>query len=241
MDCVVFGAHPDDAEIFAGGLLALCVKRGYDVGVVHLTQGERATRGTVAERRAEAAEASEILGLKPNRTLILDLGDTLIENNEQNRLEIVRILRNWQPRIVLHHYPMVDRHPDHAKAGRLLEEAYSCSRLAGVQTDQPPFAPTARYMFFYTGLDVVSPSFVVDITETFERKVEALRAYRSQFYNPDYPGQETYISSREFFEQIEVRARFFGGLINVRYGEPYWAPGPLSVADPVADLSDRRS
>jgi N-acetylglucosamine malate deacetylase 1 len=232
MDCVVFGAHPDDAEIFAGGFLALCARHGYDVGVVHMTRGERATRGTPEERESEAAASAGILGLRSDRVIRLDLGDTLLENTEQNRLTIVRVLREWRPRVVLHHYPLTDRHPDHRKAGQLVEDAVLYSRLGGIDTNQLPFAPSARFSFIWSGRDVAAPSLVVDISDTFGQKMEALRAYRSQFHNPDFPGPETYISSVEFLEMIETRARFYGRLIDARYGEPLWSNYPLVVTDP---------
>ena len=232
MDCVVFGAHPDDAEIFMGGFLALSARRGYDVGIVHLTRGERATRGTPEERKTEATTAAQILGLPPDRMVMLDLGDTLLENTENNRLAIIRLLREWRPRVVLHHYPLSDRHPDHRKAGQLVEDSFLYSRLAGIDTQQPPFAPSARFSFIWNGRDVGTPPLVVDITETFSKKMEALAAYRSQFHNPSSPERETYISSPEFMEVIEARARFYGSLIGARYGEPLWSSFPLSVSDP---------
>lgn len=234
MDCLVIGAHPDDAEIFAGGLIVRCARAGHSVGVLHLTRGECGTRGSVEERRTEAAESARILGLPADHMRMLDLGDARLENTESNRLAIIRVLREWRPRLVIHHDPKIDRHPDHGKAGALARDAVFYARLKALDTGQPPFAAAGRMTFQYNGPASVSPSVVADITETFAAKMEALRAYRSQFYNPSYGGEETYISSREFMEQIEVRARFFGGLIGVRYGEPFWATAPLLVRNPLA-------
>lgn len=233
MDCLVIGAHPDDAEIFAGGLIARCAQAGRSVGILHLTRGECGTRGTAEERRAEAAESAHILGLPSDHMRMLDLGDARLENTEANRLAIIRIVREWRPRLVIHHDTEIDRHPDHGKAGALARDAVFYSRLKAFDTGQPPFAPGGRMTFQYNGPASVTPTMVVDISDTFATKMDALRAYRSQFYNPSYAGEETYISSREFMEQIEVRARFFGGLIGVRYGEPFWATAPLLVRDPL--------
>ncbi len=236
LDSLVVGAHPDDAESFAGGLIALCVRRGYSVGILHLTQGERATRGTVEERFAEAAGAARALGVDQDKVKILNLGDTLLENSEANRLEIVRILRDWRPRIVVHHSPRA-RHPDHRKSHELVNDAFFYCRVGGLDTGQPPFTPTSQLQFLNNALSREIPPFIVDISETFEQKLAAIRAYKSQFYNPEYSAPETYISSEEYYEQIEVRARFYGGLIGVRYGEAYLSDGPLPLADPIAVLA----
>ncbi|MBN1867115.1 bacillithiol biosynthesis deacetylase BshB1 [Candidatus Sumerlaeota bacterium] len=232
MDCIAIGAHPDDVELFAGGFLALCAQRGYRIGIVHLTRGERGTRGSPDERRTEALAAAEALSIPSENVAFLDLGDALLDNTEDNRLEIVRVLRRWRPRFVLHHNPF-DRHPDHRKACRLVEEAFFYSHLAKIETDAPPHAPTGRFMFLNNSHAGQIPAFIVDISgEVFERKMAAIRAYRSQFHNPDRKGEETYISSMEFLEQIEVRARYFGGMIGAKHGEAFQAPEPLAFSDP---------
>lgn len=233
MDLVAIGAHPDDVELFAGGLLAKCVDRGYEVGLIHLTRGERGTRGTPEERRVEALDAARALGIAEDHVAFLDLGDTLVENTEANRLELIDALRRWSPRLVLHPHPH-DRHPDHRKASELSQDAYFYSHLARLETAAPPFRPQGRLLYFNNSLPESPPSFIIDITEQFERKMEALSAYRSQFYNPDYPAEETFISSKAFHEQIELRARYFGGLIGARCGEPFFLPDPLAVDDPLA-------
>jgi len=238
MDLVAIGAHPDDVELFAGGLVAKCVEHGHEVGVIHLTPGERGTRGSSQERRQEALNAAKVLGIEPDRVVFLDLGDTLLENTEPNRLAIIEVLRRWRPRLVLQPHPF-DRHPDHRKASRLCEDAFFYSHLTRVGEGQPPHRPEGRLMYLNNSVPDVSPSFIVDITEFFDRKMEAIGAYRSQFFNPDYGAEETYISAHEFHEQIQVRARYFGGLIGVRYGEPFVLPVPLAVDNPVALLLSR--
>lgn len=233
MDLVAFGAHPDDIELFAGGFMAQCAARGYEVGLVHLTRGECGTRGTPEERRLEAVQAAQALGIAEDRVAFLDLGDTRVENTEANRLEVIRVVRRWRPRVVLHGHPL-DRHPDHHKGCLLVQDACYYSGLARLETEQPPWRPEKRLQFFNNTLPSESPSFIADITPFFSRKLDALRAYRSQFHNPDYDGPETYISTREFFDQIEIRARFYGGQIGVRYGEPFRVPDPLGLQDPLS-------
>ncbi len=233
MDLVAFGAHPDDVELFAGGFIAQSVAQGYEVGLVHLTRGERGTRGTPEERRAEALQAAQVLGVGEDRVAFLDLGDTLVENTEANRLEVIRVLREWRPRVVLHGHPL-DRHPDHRKGCLLVQDACYYSGLARVETGQPPWRPEKRLEFLNNTLPSEPPAFIVDITPFFPRKIESLRAYRSQFHNPDYDGPQTFISTREFFDQIEVRARFYGGQIGVRYGEPFMTTSPLGLTSPLA-------
>ena len=239
MDLAVFAAHPDDAELFAGGLIARCVDLGYDVGICHLTRGEMATRGTPEERHTEAQAAARALGLSMGRVEALDLGDTRLDNNEENRLQIIRVLRKWRPRVVAYHHSY-DRHPDHRKASQLVNDAFFYSHLRSLNTGQEPFRTQGRFQFFNNTLPDRAPSFIVDVSDVFERKVEAIKAYRSQFHNPEYQGaqsgEETFISSPEFFEMIEVKARFWGGMIGVRYGEPYVAPDPIGVADPIQTI-----
>ena len=235
LDLLAIGAHPDDVELFAGGLVADCARRGYAVGIAHLTRGETATRGTPEERRREALEAAKILGVPPERVAFLDLGDALIENTPVNRLEVVRLLRRFRPQLVACHHP-VDRHPDHRKASRLVEDALFYARLDRIDTGQPPHKPHGRFLFHNNSLPPEPPSFIADVTAGFSQKLEALRAYRSQFHNPDYEGEETYISSQGYFEQIEVRARYYGGFIGARFGEPYSLVQPVGVRDPIAFL-----
>lgn len=235
MDLVVFAAHPDDAELFAGGLIARCIDLGRDVGICHMTRGERGTRGTPALRYGEAGAAARALGLPMGRMKVLDLGDTLLENTEANRLEIIRVLREWRPRIVACHYPH-DRHPDHRKAAAIVGDAFFYSHLRMIDTGQERHRAAQRIHFFNNTTPAEKPSFILDISDVFERKMAAIRAYQSQFHNPEYRASheenQTFISSPEFFEQIEVKARFWGGMIGARYGEPYLAPEPLGVLDP---------
>ena len=235
MDCLAIGAHPDDAELFAGGTLASCIAKGYEVGILHLTRGECGTRGSAEERRIEAGDAAKALGVAPANMAILDLGDARLANSEENRLQVIRIIRQWRPRLVLHHLHL-DRHPDHRKASRLCEDACFYAGLARIGTDQEAYRPPSRLMFFNNTAPSPPADLIVDISDFFERKMAALAAYRSQFHNPSYPGPVTYISSPEFIQQIETRARYYGAMIGARYGEPFRTSAPLRVNDPLALL-----
>jgi bacillithiol biosynthesis deacetylase BshB1 len=232
MDLLTFGAHPDDCELFAGGLLAKLARRGYRIGIVDLTRGEMSSRGTVAERLREIKKASKILGLSLRETL--NLGDTRLANTPENRLAVIRVIRQYRPRLVLYQYP-IDRHPDHVRAALLVKEACFYSHLVKIRTRQKRHRPSYEFCFFGNIVgETVNPSFIVDISDTFEQKLEALKAFSSQFYNPAYQGSETYISSEKFFEYMETRAKFYGAQIGVQYGEPYVSTTFLRINDPIA-------
>jgi len=232
MDLLAFGAHPDDCELYAGGLLAKLVRKGYKVGIVDLTRGEMSSRGSVAERQREIGKASKILGLSLRKTL--DLGDTQLANTPKARLAIIRVVRQCRPRLVLYQYPM-DRHPDHVRGSLLVREACYYSHLTKIRTNQKRYRPGYEFCFLGTIVgETVNPSFIVDISDTFEQKIKAIQAFSSQFYNPAYQDKETYISSRAFLEFVETRAKFYGALIGVQYGEPYVSNSFLRINDPVA-------
>ncbi|MFW6303309.1 MAG: bacillithiol biosynthesis deacetylase BshB1 [Candidatus Sumerlaeota bacterium] len=232
MDLVAIGAHPDDIELFAGGTIAKCARNGWEVGIITLTRGEMASRGTPGERLEESREGARILGVEEEHLAVLDLGDTLLENTAENRKALIRQIRRWQPRIWLYLHPF-DRHPDHRKASKIVEDAFFYCHLANLDVPEEPYYPGGRFRCFNNTAPEEMPSFFVDVSDTFETKLEALRAHRSQFYNPEYQGVETYISSRDFFEHIKVRARYFGGLAGVRYAEAFSAPQPLLFDDPL--------
>jgi len=156
----------------------------------------------------------------------------LLENNETNRLEIIRILRRWRPKLVISHHPE-DRHPDHRKASQLVEDAFFYSGLRKIDTGQEPWRAPMRLEFYNNSAPDRQPSLIVDVSDSFSRKMDAIHCYKSQIYNPQYEGEQTYISSPEYLEQIEIRARYFGGQIGVHYAEPFHAVSPLCVQDPL--------
>ncbi len=240
LDVLAIGAHPDDVELGCGGTLALLARAGRRVGILHLTRGERGTRGTPEERLTEAERAAEALGASD--LAFLDCGDGGLRTGEAEEEALIEVLRAWRPDLVLSPTPH-DRHPDHTRAHRLVESAcfYSGLRERGQPAeDREPHRPAAVFSFMQH--DPFEPSFIVDVTATWEVKRRALAAYRSQLFQADReadPADDkaraappTKISSPEFSLMVEGRARHFGILVGAAYGEPFWSRLPLAVPDP---------
>jgi bacillithiol biosynthesis deacetylase BshB1 len=229
VDVLVFSPHPDDAELGCGGTLAALSPRGLSFGIVDLTRGEMATRGTPEIRAREAREAARILGARFRENL--DLGDGGLRTDRAAELLIVEAVRRARPRVVLAPLP-TDRHPDHARAGRLVPESAWYAGLAKLEAELPPHRPDQ--VLFYATYVLVMPTFLVDVSATFATKMAALRAYRSQFHDPNSGEPETYVSSKGFFAGIEARARALGRIANVDYAEGFVSNAPPTLADPVA-------
>jgi bacillithiol biosynthesis deacetylase BshB1 len=229
VDVLAFSPHPDDVELGCGGTLAALAVRGLTFGIVDLTRGEMATRGTPEVRAREAAEAARILGARFRETL--DLGDGGLRTDRASELQVVEAVRRARPRVVLAPLP-ADRHPDHARAGRLVPEAAWYAGLARLEAPLAPHRPDQ--VVFYATYVLVMPTFLVDVSATFRTKIAALRAYRSQFHDPNSGEPETYVSSKGFFEGIEARARALGRIANVDYAEGFVSNAPPTLADPVA-------
>jgi len=241
LDVLAIGAHPDDVELGCGGTLARLASEGRAVGILHLTRGERGTRGTAEERRQEAEAAA--VALNAAAMDFLDCGDGGLRTGPAEEDSLIVKLRQWRPDLVLAPTPH-DRHPDHTRAHQLVEAAcfYAGLRNRG---EGEPFRPAA--MFAYMQHDLFEPSFVVDVTAAWEAKLASLRAYRSQLHQPetrdgrddrdgrDKAGKEeapmTKVASPEFRLAVEGRARHFGLLIGAALGEPFWSRGPLAVGD----------
>jgi bacillithiol biosynthesis deacetylase BshB1 len=230
VDVLVFGPHPDDVELFAGGTIHGMNAAGHTTAIVDLTRGELGTRGTSTRRQKESREAARILGVEIRENLCLPDGN--IENSLDNRMKIITILRKYQPTIVLAP-PSVARHPDHASGSDLISDACFLAGLRKIDTGQDRFVPR-QILYYYEHLFPSVPDMVVDITESFSEKMSAICAYKSQFYHPGKRGPQTYLSRKEYLEEVEARARFFGSLIGVKYGEPFKVRAPIPVADPVA-------
>ena len=230
MDLLAFGPHPDDVELFAGGTLHKMKALGYSAAIVDLTRGELGTRGTAARREKESLAAAEILGVEIRENLGMPDGN--VENTQDNRTEIIKILRKYRPKVVLapHH---VARHPDHARASELIRDACFLAGLARIDTGQERFM-AANVLYYFEHVFESAPDIVIDVTDSFEEKTRAVRAYKSQFYQPRQSGPQTYLSRKEYLEEMEARARFFGSLVEVKYGEAFSVRKPLPVSDPVA-------
>jgi bacillithiol biosynthesis deacetylase BshB1 len=231
LDVLAIGAHPDDVELGCGGTVALLARQGRRVGILHLTRGERGTRGTPEERLAEAERAAAALGVVD--LAFLDCGDGGLRTGPAEEDAVIEVLRTWRPELVLGPSPS-DRHPDHGRAQRLVEAACFYSGLAN-RGEGAAHRPAA--FFSYMQHDSWEPSFIVDVTATWEVKRQALSAYRSQLFQPNAPPNEreepvTKISTADFSLMVEGRARHFGMLIGATYGEPFWNRLPLAVRDP---------
>lgn len=233
LDILAFAAHPDDTELCCGGTLAKLVKQGKKVGVVDLTKGEMGSRGTPEQRMEESANAAEIIGLAVRENL--GLPDTKLSNNRDNQKKLIRKIRRYRPHVCLVGAP-ADRHPDHGYGTRLALDALYYSGLTKIETVDDDGKPQKKWrpshILHYMQDRPFQPDLVFDITDTFEAKKEAILAFETQFNVTD-PGDEpeTYISSQEFFENIEARARHYGHLIGAKYGEPFkYHNGPLPLA-----------
>jgi len=231
LDALAFGAHADDVELSCGGTLAKLAELGHKTGIVVLTRGEMATRGGVEIRAREFAAAAEILGLAVHE--MLDMPDGRIEVSWENRLKIIGVLRAHRPKIVFAPY-WVDRHPDHEQTSHLVRHASYLAGLSKLESGAPPFRP--RKVIYYQTRFEFTPSFIVDVSGTHERKMKAVRAYESQFYRPGQAGsgtEETLIGRPEFLDTIEARGRHYGAQVGARYGEPFLVREAIKVADPV--------
>jgi bacillithiol biosynthesis deacetylase BshB1 len=223
LEVLAFSPHPDDAEIGCGGALALAARRGLRVGVVDLTEGERATRGTPPDRVLEREEATRGLGL--SERIALGLPDGELGPSRQMVAAVVEVIRDTRPRIVLAPNT-VDRHPDHEAAARLVRQACFEAGLSGVGSGA---LHRPAHQFSYMAHSPFDPSFIVDISSVWEQKRAAVASYRSQF-SPDGGGPQTALSGGGFLELLEVRARWFGAMIGERHGEPYLCRGPVPLS-----------
>lgn len=239
LDVLGVAAHPDDVELNAGGLLCLLAKAGYRTGILDLTRGELGSRGTPDERAREAAAAARILGLSFRENLGIPDGDIAL--TLENRLRLVEVLRRTRPRMVLVH-PMVCRHPDHTRAARLTIEACYTSGLERVRTGKDrqitPWRP--RHVLHYAEVLPMEPTFVVDVTNTWEQRMRAVRAFATQFHDPEHVGPETFISDPAFLRWVEARAVTLGFSIGAEYGEAFRYRGTLGVLDPTLLFAGRR-
>jgi bacillithiol biosynthesis deacetylase BshB1 len=223
VDVLALAAHPDDAEVGCGGVLLRSMDWGRRVGVIDLTRGEAATRGDPETRRRERDRATKLLGLAVRTGL--DLPDGALGTEPEHRLAVVRAIRELRPEVVLAPYPE-DRHPDHAAAGRLAREAAFLASVAGVG-EGPAHRP--RALFHYMLHHQFDPSFVVDVSDVWDRKMEAVAAYESQFGTG--PGPATALAGGRFLELLEARATVHGAMVGVRRAEAYRAAGPIGLSD----------
>ncbi len=222
IDVLIFTAHPDDAEIGIGGTIAKLTKAGNSVGIIDLTEGEMGTRGNAITRAEEAKAASEILKINVRENL--GIPDGGVRSAKEYTEAVVSKIRKYKPQIIIAPY-FNDRHPDHVGAGKIVKEAMFFSGLPKFETfengkTQEAYRP--RKLFYFMMTYLFDPTFIVDISETIDIKMNAIRAFKSQFHDPESDEPETFISHPEFLKNIEARARHFGFQIGKTYGEPFY-------------------
>ncbi|MEH3114724.1 bacillithiol biosynthesis deacetylase BshB1 [Pedobacter terrae] len=235
LDILVIAVHPDDAELCCSGTILKHIALGKKVGIVDLTRGELGTRGTAETRDEEAADSAKILGLHIRENL--RLRDGFFQNDEFHRLEIIKVIRKYQPEIILSN-ALEDRHPDHGRAGDLVYDSVFLSGLPKIETSIEGIKQEAhrpRLLLQFIQDRYLKPDIIVDISDHMDKKIESIQAFKTQFYNPDVEGQQTYISSPEFFESVIGRAREFGKSIGATFGEGFTSRKLLGV-DNLFDL-----
>ena len=229
IDILAIGIHPDDVELSCSGTLIKHIAQGKTVGILDLTRGEMGTRGNVELRTKEAMNASKIIGARFRKQL--NFADCFFENNKEHQLEIIKILREHKPEIVLCN-AINDRHPDHGRAAKLVADACYYSSLSKIETGQEAWRPKAVY--HYIEDNFIHPHFVVDVTAQAEKKREAIMAFSSQFYDSKSKEPQTPISSPEFLEALFAKMSIWGRAIGVRYAEGFTTaryPGVDSLFD----------
>jgi bacillithiol biosynthesis deacetylase BshB1 len=234
VDILAIFAHPDDVELAVGGTLLKMKSLGYRTGALDVTQGEMGTRGTVEGRAKEATEAARILKLDVRENLNLPDGHVFVD--DESRTKLVRVLRRLKPKLIMTHQD-ADPHPDHDHIVQLVRES---ARLASMYKydeetgGEKINVPIVAHDIFSR---LVVPSFIVDISDFLEDKMAAIRAHRSQFYDPRSSDPQTRLSDKDFLTQLETRSRHFGTLIGTKAGEPFYVREALNVEDPISLLT----
>lgn len=229
LDILAFGAHPDDVELGCGGTIAKEISLGKKVGVIDLTRGELGTRGSAEIRDKEANAAARILGVAVRENL--SMRDGFFKNDEDHQLAVIKMIRKYRPEIVLCN-AIDDRHIDHAKGSKLISDSCFLSGLRKIQTayngeNQEAWRP--KLVYHYIQWKNIQPDFVVDITGFTDKKVEAIMAYGSQFYNPDAKEPATPIATKNFLDSLHYRAQDLGRLIGTDYAEGFTVERYLAV------------
>ena len=230
LDILVFAVHPDDAELGCAGTIMAQVALGYKVGILDLTRGELGTRGTPEIRLAEAEAAGKIMGLATRQNA--GMRDGFFKNDEQHQLQLISYIRRFQPDVVLANAPE-DRHPDHGRAAALQVDACFLAGLRMIETYETDGTLQAAWrpkkLFHYIQDRYLKPDFVMDISAHWAQKLEAIRAFKSQFFDPNSSEPNSYISSPEFMDFLSARAQEMGHTIGVKYGEGFIKNQQLAV------------
>lgn len=231
LDLLVFAVHPDDAELGCSGTILKHIAQGKRVGLVDFTRGELGTRGTAETRDQEAADSAKIMGLHARENL--GFRDGFFKNDEAHQLELIKMVRKYQPEIILTN-ALHDRHPDHGRAGDLANDAIFLSGLRRIATQldgvaQQEWRP--RLVLQYIQDQYIKPDIIVDISDFMDQKIEAIKAFKTQFNSSSTDEPQTYISTPQFFDAVIGRAREFGKSVGGEYGEGFTSRKLLGVDD----------
>ena len=229
VDVLAFGVHPDDVELGCGGLLLQEKLLGKKTAIVDLTQGELGSRGTIETRYNEAAAAAAILKVDARDNI--KIADGFFVNDKAHQIKVVEQIRKYRPEVIICN-ATEDRHPDHGRSAQLVTDAAFLSGLLKIETSiegeaQEHYRP--KYVLHYMQDRYLNPDLVYDITEVFEQKLESIRAYKTQFYNPEIEGPETYISTPGFLDSVIYRAKMLGKLIGVEYAEGFMSKKHIGI------------
>ena len=231
LDILAFAAHPDDVELAMGGTILNFTNKNFHVGIIDFTQGELGTRGSILTRKKEANNAAKILNITKRENLKIHDGN--VQVNETNIFKVIKKIRQYRPKLIFAPY-FNDRHPDHIETSKIVKRAMFLAGLPKIKTklngkNQEAYRP--EKLFYYMQTYEFQPSFIVNISETFPKKMEAVRAYKSQFYikNNKSNGPETFISTPQFIQYLEARAKTFGFAIRKDYGEPFFCEEAIEL------------
>ena len=235
LDLLVFGAHPDDVELGCGGTVIKEIQNGKKVGIIDLTRGELGTRGSIKIRDIESKNASKIMGVSLRENM--NFSDGFFENNKENKILLIEKIRKYQPDVVVTN-ALSDRHPDHSKGAQIVIDSCFLSGLSKIDTNQDIWRPNAIY--HYIQFNNIQPTFVIDISQQFSKKLEAVKSYSSQFYNPNSKEPKTVISSKDFLNSITYRAQDLGRQTNCGYAEGF-VSHQLPVVDFLSELNKKKT
>jgi len=230
LDVLAIGVHPDDVELGCSGTLIKEISRGKKAGVIDLTQGELGTRGTIETRFQEAADAARIMGVSVRENL--KMRDGFFVNDEDHQLQLIKVLRKYQPEVVIGNV-LEDRHPDHGRAGQLIYDACFLAGLKQIKTvddeGQPQERWRPKHLLHYLQDRFYEPHLIIDISDVWEQRLESIKAYKTQFHNPEITEENTYISSPAFLESITARARLLGKRIGVQFAEGFLSKKSIGI------------
>ena len=228
---LAIAAHPDDVELSCAGTIINHTRKGQAVGILDLTQGELGTRGTPQLRYTEAMAAAKVLGVTVRENAMMD--DGFFRNDKEHQLRLIHFIRKYRPEIVIAN-ALSDRHPDHGRGGRLIADACFYSGLSKVATEfegtpQDPWRP--KRVFHMTQDRSIEPTFLVDISDSFDKKMESIRCYGSQFHDPNSSEPITYIATSDFLKHLESRDALLGKRIGTRYAEGFICENTPGITD----------